>query len=97
MSRIVGVKHQMGIFSYSFGVSLGLLIFSHSINLSRTLQHAYMSAVEGQSVANMSVKTLQALRSDTQFDLFWAKVISSACELNINEPSLPHKQKFPSR
>ena len=55
-----------------------------------------MSAVEGQSVANMSVKTLQTMRSDTQFDLFWAKVISSACELNINEPSLPRKRKLPS-
>ena len=90
-SRIIGVKYQMGTFSYFLGVSLGSLIFGHSDNLSRTLQHAHMSAVEGQTVANMSVKTLQTMRSDTQFDLFWAKVISSACKLNINEPLLPRK------
>ena len=38
-SRIIGVKYQMGTFSYLFGVSLGSLIFGHSDNLSRTLQH----------------------------------------------------------
>ena len=29
-SRIIGVKYQMGTFSYFFGVSLGSLIFGHS-------------------------------------------------------------------
>ena len=68
-SRIIGVKYQMEKFEYFFGVSLASLIFGHSDNLSKTLQHTYISAV-GQSVAKMSVKNLEVMRSDTQFDLF---------------------------
>ena len=60
-SRIIGVKYQMETFNYFFGVSLGALIFGHSDNLSKTLQHTYISAVEGQSIAHMSIQTLQKL------------------------------------
>ena len=37
-SRIIGVKSQMGTFEYYFGLHLGLLIFGHTDNLSRSLQ-----------------------------------------------------------
>ena len=97
-SRIIGIKHQMETFNYFFGVSLASLIFGHSDNLSKTLQHSYISAVEGQFVAKMSaVKTLQTMRSDLQFDLFWAKIIHIASEFNIDKPLLPRKRKRPSR
>ena len=96
-SRIIGIKHQMETFDYFFGVSLASLIFGHSDNLSKTLQHAHISAVEGQSVANMCVKTLQIMRSDTQFDLFWARIIRITSELHIDKPSLPRKRKCPPR
>ena len=88
-SRIIGVQHQMGLFSYFFGVSLGALIFGHSDNLSRTLQHTYISAGEGQSIAKMSIKTLESIRSESQFNLSWEKVNRNAIELDIPEPSLP--------
>ena len=96
-SRIIGVKYQMETFNYFFGVSLGALIFGHSDNLSKTLQHTYISAVEGQSIAQMSIQTLQKLRSESQFDLFWLKINRNATELDIPEPSLPRKRKRPSR
>ena len=92
-SRIIGVKYQMQQFSYLFGVSLGSLILGHSDNLSKTLQHTYISAAEGQSVAKMSVKTLQIMRSESQFDLFWSKVLQNVPDLDVSKPALPRKQK----
>ena len=72
------------------------LIFGHSDNLSKTLQHTYISAVEGQSVAKMSVKTLKVM-SDTQFDLFWSKVLREASRLDVDDPTLRRKRKRPTR
>lgn len=75
---------------------LASLIFGHSDNLSKTLQHTYISAVEGQSVAKMSVKTLKVM-SDTQFDLFWSKVLREASRLDVDDPTLRRKRKHPTR
>ena len=76
-------------FSYLFGVSLGSLILGHSDNLSKTLQHTYISAVEGQSVAKINVKTLQIMKSESQFDLFRLKVLQNVPYLDVSEPALP--------
>lgn len=95
--RIVGVKHQMETFQYFYGISLGVLLMKHSDNLSKTLQHSYMSAVEGQSIASMTVKTLQLMRSDEQFDLFWSSVNEKAKALDIPEPTLTRKRKRQKR
>ena len=89
------MKYQMEKFEYFFGVSLASLIFGHSDNLSKTLQHTYISAVEGQSVAKMSVKTLEVMRSDTQFDLFWSKVLREASRLDVDDPTLLEKGNVP--
>ena len=70
-SRIIGVLSQMRSFHYYFGVKLGQLIFA---NLSRSLQHKDVSAAEGQSVAALTVTTLQSIQNDDMFKLFWEKV-----------------------
>ena len=87
----------MDTFEYFFGTSLGLLLLKHSDNLSKTLQHTFMSASEGQSVSAMTVATLKLMRSDEQFDMFWALVTARAKELDIGEPVLPRKRKRPGR
>ena len=92
-SRIIGVKHQMNTFDYFFGTSLGVLLLKHSDNLSKTLQHTFMLATEGQSVSAMSVSTLKLIRSDEQFEAFWALVTLKAKGLEIGEPVLPQKRK----
>ena len=48
-----------------------------------------MLAVEGQSVASMKVKTLQSMRSDEQFEMFWSIVNKKARALEVSEPILP--------
>ncbi len=69
----------------------------HSDNLSKTRQHTFMSAVEAQEISSMTVKTLQTMRSDEQFDLFWANVNKKTAALEIPEPTLPRKRKHPAR
>lgn len=87
----------MNTFEYYFGTSLGVLLLKHSDNLSKTLQHTFMSASEGQLVSTMTISTLKLMRSDEQFDMFWSKVTQKAKELDICEPVLPRRRKRPAR
>lgn len=45
----------------------------------------------------MTVSTLELMRSDQQFDMFWSKVTQKANELEISEPVLPRTSKQPVR
>jgi len=40
----------------------------------------------------MTVKTLQSLRSDSNFDLFWRKAEIAREKLDFDEPELPRKR-----
>ena len=96
-ARIIGVQAQFRKFQYFFGVLLGELLLKHSDNLSKTLQSPKLSASEGQQIAAMTVKTLQSLRTDNNFDLFWTKAETVRQKLDVNEPELPRKRKRPRR
>ena len=89
-ARIIGVSAQMETFDFFFGVTLGELILRQSDNLSRTLQKSTISASEGQCVADMTVRTLQSIRNDSNFDLFWEKTTQDANKAGTTEPSLPN-------
>ena len=84
-------------FQYYFGVKLGQLMFGHCDNLSRTLQHKDLSAAEGQSVAALTVTTLQSVRNDDMFELFWEKVQKECEKIDVEEPELPRARKTPKR
>ena len=45
----------------------------------------------------MTVKTLQSLRTDSNFDLFWRKAEIARQKLDVNDPELPRKRKLPKR
>ena len=96
-ARIQEVAAQMTTFTYLFGSMLSELVLKHTDNLSRTLQHASMSAAEGQQVTAMTVTTLNSLSSDDQFDRFWDLAILKAGKLGVNEPQLPRQRKLPRR
>ena len=96
-ARIIGVQAQFKNFRYFFGVLLGELILKHSDNLSKTLQSPKLSASEGQRIATMTVKTLQSLRTDSNFDLFRRKAEIARQKLDVNDPELPRKRKLPKR
>lgn len=96
-SRITGVRYQMETFDFYFGVQLGNLVLRHSDNLSKTIQKPTLSAGDCQSLASLSIKTMQKLRSDDSFDLFWTNVNSKADKLEIGPPELPRKRRRPTR
>ena len=94
-ARLQGVQGQMKTFDFLFGVTLGEMVLWHTDNLNRTLQDKKFSSAEGQQVANMVIRTLQALKNAESFDLFWKKVTKSAESLDVGEPQLPHQRKLP--
>jgi hypothetical protein len=96
-ARIRGVDVYMRTFDYVFGVYLGKLILSDSDNLSKTLQSPTLSAVKGQDCANLTVKVLEKLRSEENFNLFWENVSSKAKLLDVDNPKLPRKRGAPKR
>ena len=57
--RIIELNHQMEIFGYFNGVKLGSLLLKHSDNVSRTIQHSYMSVADCQLVVALATKTAQ--------------------------------------
>ena len=59
-------------------------------------QEKVCSAAEGQTIAAMVVDTLQSIRSDASFELFWSKVTTMTEPLDI-EPILPRQHKAPKR
>ena len=62
-SRIIGVKTQMEYFPLFLGLSLGYRIFSHTDNLSKTLQAKKMSAFSSKRLAELTIQVLQNMRN----------------------------------
>ena len=85
----------MGKFDFLFGVVLGQLILGHSNNLNKSLQKKTCSL--GQEVAHMVIKTLQRIRTEQSFDLFWTKLAKLSETLDVDEAQLPRRRKVPSR
>lgn len=96
-ARINGVSAQMKTFSFLFGVILGEMLLRHCDNLSQTLQTKTISAAEGQHVGQMVIDTLQTVRTDESFELFWKKVCITAESVDVEEPQLPRQRKVPKR
>ena len=80
-------------FDFFFELMLGELILNHTDNSSCTLQKVNIS---GQSVAKLTVITLQKIRNDQSFELFLKKVENKASLLGISDPQL-HRKKAPRR
>ncbi len=98
-ARIRGVESQMKTFKFFFSMVLSEMIFRHTDKLSQTLQQTNLSTVEGYAVAiaMLTVKTLQSLRTDENFELFWKKIDIKRQELDVAEPQLDRKRKVPKR
>ena len=95
-SRIVGCQYQMKLFSFFYGIHLGYKLYIISDNLSKTLQKESMSAIEGQRIAQLTLKTFQNMRTDEAADLFFESVLVKASKHEfIEDPVLPRKRKNP--
>lgn len=75
-------------FSSLFGVVLGELILAHSDNLSKSLQVKVLIALEGQTQAELTLKTPESIRTEEMFGLFWLKVLKMAKNFEVEQRTL---------
>ena len=75
---IIGVQTQMNEFNYFFGVKIAILSLRHGDNLRATLQSPKISASQPQSITRETVITLEELRDDDYFLLFWKEVLTES-------------------
>jgi len=61
----------MTTFDLLFGLQLSMKILKITDNLDTTLQKQSMSAAEGQSMADLMVKTLKSMHTDANFNAFF--------------------------
>ena len=64
LAHLGGVAKQLDAFLFLFGVELGRLVLNMADNLAATLQSSDISANECQSFMQMTVTTLQSIRSE---------------------------------
>ena len=96
-ARIIGVSNQMETSDFYFGVKVIKLILQMTDNLSRTLQHEHLSASEDQSIAQCTIKTLESMRSEESWELFWTSLCLETTKIGIPDAELPRKRKRPAR
>ena len=96
-ARIIGVNSCMKTFNFFFGVVLGELVLSHSDNLSKSLQSTRLSATEAQKIVVMTVKTLESLRTDENFEKFWTRTLQKSSDAGVDNPELPRRRTTPRR
>ena len=95
-SRIVGVKKQMEKFDFFFGLSIGHRLYSHTDNLSKTLQAEKMSACTSKRTAELVVSVLEGLRNEDSFKSLFQIITDNASTIDfIEQPGLPRKRKAP--
>ena len=73
------------------------MILCHSDNLSQILHSETRSAAKGQQVGRIVVATLESLRTEEAYHLFWMKVRAVVDSVNVDGPWLPHRCKTPKR
>ena len=83
-ARITGVASMMEKYQYFFGVELGRKCMSMVDNLSRSLQAATISACEGQGIVKKTVQSLQSIRNDEAYDLFWSYLEKRHCKIDVS-------------
>ena len=95
--RIIGVQTQMLHYNTLFGLLLSKKILKITDNLSHTLQKQAMSAAEGQTVTELTVRTLKVMRTEESFALFFYLVDRFREMTGTDLPVLPRKRRAPQR
>lgn len=96
-SRIIGCKSQMESFAFYFGLKLGKLLYSHTDNLSKTLQSEKMSAVGGKRLASLTVEVIEGMRNEETFNMMYDSCVNEAKKISfVEEPVLKRKRIAPN-
>ena len=95
--RIIGVKTLMLKFTIWFGLKLCERIQKITDNLSVTLQKQSLSAAQGYEIAQLTIKTLQHMRTSESFKNFFETLKILHSGFNVEAPVLPRKWRAPKR
>ena len=87
----------MDSFDFLFGLCLEERTLCHTDNLSKTLQLPEISAADSQRLAAASIATLQKMRTDASYQLFWQSTCDLRAQMKLPEPKLPRRRKPPTR
>ena len=91
--RIIGVKSQMLKFTLWFGLKLCERILKISDNLSMTLQKQSLSAAQGYDIAQLTIKTLQRMRTSVSFKNYFETLKVLRSQFNVEAPVLLRKRR----
>lgn len=86
----------METFEYLFGLSLGEHILKHTDNFSHTIQNLFLTAFEAQDLAKRTIQTLQRIRTDEAYNLFWERMLLLKREKGVSDPVFPYKKRSPA-
>ena len=64
-------------------------------NLSMTLQKQSLSAAQAYDIAQLTIKTLQCMRSTVSFEQFFESIKIIRTKFNVEAPVLPRKRRTP--
>ena len=93
-SRVIGSKSQIEQFEFYFALHLSHKLYALTDNFSKTLQWHKLSALSGTRNAELTKKTIETMRNDESFALFYETTVRKAEKHDfIKEPSLARKPR----
>ena len=94
-SKAGGIYQSFQTFDCLFGIMLSERFFGLTDSLNSSLQGKNLTAFDAKKAAETVSKKLLSLRTDTEFDLFWANTTTRAQWLQLSEPALPRVHRPP--
>ena len=80
-ARIKGCQSQIESLKFLSDLCLGQKLYRLTDNLSKTLQKKELPAISGQAISFLTIKTLEKMRSDRDFDLFYESISKKASRI----------------
>ena len=71
------------------------IICSHR-HLSKSIQNEIMPAVTGQPIAASTLKAIERMRNEADFNLLFQTLRKKASDLDLEDVMLPRKRKTPN-
>ena len=82
-------------FSFLFGLVVSEKLFTITDTLSKAVQQKTICAVDAKRYASLTISRLKEEREDEKFESLWKNLLLKRIELEMAEPTLPHKQRAP--
>ena len=96
-SKAKGLSKCFLRFATYFALKLGITVFQQAEQLSCLLQRKTLTAVAAKHAADALITSLQSIRNDKSFELFWNSTQSESQAVSVLPAELPRTRRPPSR